>query len=190
MKDAFAVFGIPPRPWLAPETLQDFFMTKAASFHPDANDEASARNEFLELNAAYQTLKDPVKRLRCLLDTIAKGETAPLDESNADQQRLHLLFAEIASLKNDLDQFTGKRARANSPVSLALLSHEEQELKSRVVFLKARLSEEWKSCETKLLDLDNNWESRKLELLPSAKSLLALMSFLQRWTTLLQAVSI
>lgn len=190
MKDAFAVFGIPPRPWLAPETLHNFFMTRAATFHPDSNDDASTKDEFLELNAAYQTLKDPVKRLRCLLDTLPKGKSAPLEESKADQQQLHLLFAEIAPIKNELNQFTKKRAQATSLVSLALLRHEEQELKNKIVSLKERLSQDWQTCEAELLELDNDWESRKLDLLPSAKSLLTRMSFLQKWTTLLQSSSI
>ena len=190
MKDAFAVFEIPPRPWLAPETLHDFFMKRAATFHPDSNDDASAKNEFLELNAAYQTLKDPVKRLRCLLEIITKGQTIKLEESDADQQQLHLLFTEIAPLKNNLDQFTKKRAHATSPVSLALLRHEEQELKNKMALLKERLRQEWQTCETNLLELDNEWESRKLELLPFAKSLCTRMSFLQKWTTMLQGVSI
>ena len=190
MKDAFAVFEIPPRPWLAPEALHDFFMRRAATFHPDSNDDASAKDEFLELNAAYQTLKDPVKRLRCFLQIIAKDETAQLEESNADQPQLHLLFAEIAPLKNDLDQFTKKRALATSPVSLALLRHEEQELKNKMTLLNEKLRQEWQTCEAELLELDNKWDDRSLTLLPFAKSLCTRMIFLQKWTTLLQGVSI
>lgn len=190
MKDAFAVFEIPPRPWLAPETLHDFFMKRAAAFHPDSNDDASTKHEFLELNAAYQTLKDPVRRLRCLLEIITQGQTAKREEIDADQQQLHLLFTEIAALKNDLDQFTKKRAHATSPVSVALLHHEEQGLKNKMALLKEKLTQEWQTCETKLLELDNEWESRKVELLPHAKSLCTRMSFLQKWTTLLQSASI
>jgi DnaJ-domain-containing protein 1 len=190
MKDAFAVFEIPPRPWLSPETLHDFFMKRAATFHPDSNDDASARSEFLELNAAYQTLKDPVKRLRCFLQIITKGESAQLEKSNADQPQLQLLFAEIAPLKNDLDQFTKKRALATSPVSLALLRHEEQELKNKMSLLNERLRQEWQTCEAELLELDNEWENRSLDSVPFAKRLCTRMSFLQKWTTLLEGISI
>jgi DnaJ-class molecular chaperone len=165
-------------------------MKRAVAFHPDSNDASSARNEFLELNAAYQTLKDPVKRLRCFLEAVTKGQPAQLEESNADQQVLHLLFTEIAPLKNDLDQFTKKRKHATSPVSVALLKQEEQELKNKTSLLKERLSREWRTCETELSELDNEWESRNSHLLSRAKSLLTRMSFLQKWTILLEAFSI
>jgi superfamily II RNA helicase len=190
MKDAFAVFGIPPRPWLAPEPLHDFFMKRAATFHPDSNDTASAKNEFLKLNAAYQTLRDPVKRLRCLLETMSESPTTLFAENHADQQQLQLLFTEIAPFKNELDQFTKKREHATSPVSLALLHQEEQELKNKMILLKERLSQEWRTCQDELLALDNEWESQTMDLLPFAKNLLTRMSFVQKWTALLQAITL
>lgn len=73
---------------------------------------------------------------------------------------------------------------------MALLKQEEQELKNKTSLLKERLSREWRTCETELSELDNDWESRNLDLLSRAKSLLTRMSFLQKWTTLLEAFSI
>src|ERR1051325_826710 len=65
MLDAFALFGQLHAPWLDVEALKLEFHRRSALSHPDAGGEAA---QFADLNRAWQTLRDPVTRLRHLLE--------------------------------------------------------------------------------------------------------------------------
>jgi len=73
MTDYFALLNHPQRPWLDPESLKREFLTRSASVHPDRAhhladaERDAAHKQYVELNAAYNCLKNPRERLRWLL---------------------------------------------------------------------------------------------------------------------------
>ncbi|MEM7011116.1 MAG: hypothetical protein AAF585_06490, partial [Verrucomicrobiota bacterium] len=78
MDDAFALLDLPRQAAMNEDEIQERHHARIADVHPDkaANDEE--RDEFSkqtsDLNLAAQLLKNPVTRLRHLLDLLAPGE--------------------------------------------------------------------------------------------------------------------
>lgn len=118
MNDAFAFFDLPRRPWLEPEPLKEEFHRRSARLHPDAGGEAGA---FRDLNAAYQILRDPVSRLRHLLELEAPEELArqwPIPPGLAD------LFMRTGAARQQTEQLLVRQRAAGSPLAKALLAGE------------------------------------------------------------------
>ena len=68
MEDAFAVFGISRRPLIDEPALKETYLRLAADLHPDAS--GGDDEEFHLVQEAYKTLRDPVTRLRHLLELV------------------------------------------------------------------------------------------------------------------------
>src|SRR5438034_4714928 len=60
LPDLYAVLGVPPT--ATPEEIKQAYRKLAREFHPDVNRDPQAEQRFKEVNAAYETLKDPVRR--------------------------------------------------------------------------------------------------------------------------------
>jgi hypothetical protein len=190
MKDPFALLGMEPRPWINTEALREAFNQRAAACHPDSNPESDATARFLELNAAYQTLKDPVARLRCLVELSGNIPQQEQKEITSVPQELIALFAEIAPIKADLGNFINQRSAAKSPLSLALLRHEEQKVKTGIAIIEKKLLHEWESSLSSLHTLDEHWMERSPALINSANELATRMRFLQKWMASLKLDSL
>ena len=190
MKDPFALLGMEPRPWINTEALREAFNERAAACHPDSNPESDATARFLELNAAYQTLKDPVARLRCLVELSGNIPQQEQKEITSVPQELIALFAEIAPIKADLGNFINQRSAAKSPLSLALLRHEEQKVKTRIAIIEKKLLHEWESSQSSLHTLNEHWMERSPALINSANELATRMRFLQKWMASLKLDSL
>src|SRR5690348_12860270 len=50
--------------WCEPEVIQAAYRALARTRHPDVNREPDAEEQMRRLNVAYQTLSDPVRRMR------------------------------------------------------------------------------------------------------------------------------
>src|SRR4051812_12696266 len=74
MTDYFVLLGQPRRPWIDESSFKQRFLELSASFHPDRvhhldeTERAAAQVRYLDLNAAYQCLREPRSRLRHLLE--------------------------------------------------------------------------------------------------------------------------
>src|SRR4051794_11200781 len=51
-------------PWCEVEVIQAAYRALARTRHPDVNRDPDAENQMRRLNVAYQTLSDPVRRMR------------------------------------------------------------------------------------------------------------------------------
>jgi hypothetical protein len=51
-------------PWCEPEVIQAAYRALARTRHPDVNRDPDAEDQMRRLNVAYQTLSDPVRRMR------------------------------------------------------------------------------------------------------------------------------
>src|SRR3712207_5027846 len=101
MTDYFALLAQPRSPWLDPEQLKEAFHAKTREAHPDAyGAEASGDGAFAQVNAAYQVLRDPKRRLQHLL--VLSGH-APGSRTSAIPRDLEELFPVVASLTRAAD---------------------------------------------------------------------------------------
>lgn len=135
MTDYFAVMGLPRAAWIDAEELKERFHRLSASRHPDAGGGSAAG--FAELNAAWQTLRDPVARLRHFLELTAPGSATV---SPGPPAELGDLFMEIAGLKHEVQQFSAARHKAGSPLARAILEPARLELVRRSSCITERLS--------------------------------------------------
>ena len=98
MQDAFAMLQLPRRPWLEESDVRSAFQQAAARMHPDAKTGSAA--DFTELTNAYQTLREPAKRLLHLLAL----ESSDLPLPAGAPAELMPLFPLIAGVRQKLDR--------------------------------------------------------------------------------------
>jgi DnaJ-class molecular chaperone len=130
--DHFAVFGIARSPWLDADALKDRFHRLSAQHHPDAPD--GSGSAFTEINAAWQTLREPAKCLRHFLELEHPGSLATAGQPAPE---LADLFMKIAAFRDAAQRFTSRRASASTPLTRALLEPERIALQSRLEDLTA-----------------------------------------------------
>src|SRR5882724_11955433 len=118
MTDYFALLNEPRRPWLDPESLKTKFFERSAAVHPDRVHGASeaekqlANQHYVELNAAYNCLREPKTRLQHLLEL--EG-AKPKDIQVVLSGTMELLI-EVGQLCRAADAFITERASVTSPV--------------------------------------------------------------------------
>lgn len=132
--DAFAQLGMPRQASMEEGSLRLAYVAHSRTAHPDhggSEDQASA------VNAAYETLKVPEKRLKHLLELVAPSgsvawRTVPLDESMTD------LFMALGAALNSSASTLAKKERASTALARAVLAgevlHQREELE-RLGFL-------------------------------------------------------
>ncbi|MCA1660507.1 MAG: hypothetical protein LC642_08250 [Verrucomicrobiaceae bacterium] len=120
MIDLFALLEQPRRPWLDEHAVKEAFHRLAFAAHPDqpgGQSDASA-----DLNAAFVTLRDPVKRLRHFLEL---EDPTILRQPGSVPDDLGELFPRVAAAREALTRFAERRRNAASAVARALLAEEE-----------------------------------------------------------------
>ena len=132
MNDFFAVMGLPRSAWLDGEELKERFHRLSAERHPDAPSGSGAA--FSALNEAWQTLREPVSRLRHFLELTAPDSVVTSGGAPAE---LGDLFMDIATLK----QLAGAMEKPASPLARALLEPRRLALLERFSGVEARLAE-------------------------------------------------
>ena len=134
MTDYFALMEQPHRPWLEECALRDAFHRLAAAKHPDAA--TGNAGEFADLNTAFCTLRDPVKRLRHWLelespDALHRAAAIPPD--------LLELFPIIGSARQSLIDFAARHRSATTALSRALLAGDEAKVRATADSARAAL---------------------------------------------------
>jgi hypothetical protein len=183
--NAFATLGLPARPWLERETLQARFVELAARWHPDTNPDPEAASRFQTLVGAHLLLRDPVKRLECVLQLEDPAHAAAQTGAEITRE-LTDLFLSIATYNRQLQAFHAQQPATLSPLNRALLHADRLSLKHDLEQLSQKVERHWERCETQIHAADTIWERRTPELLASLKKILREMVFLQRWRTQLR----
>lgn len=134
MPDYFALLEQPRQPWPDDAALRDAFHRLAATQHPDAR--TGDADGFANLNAAFTTLSDPVKRLRHWLelehpDALHRATVIPPD--------LAELFPVIGAARQALLDFAARRRNATTALSLALLAGDEARVRANADTARAAL---------------------------------------------------
>lgn len=185
MIDYFALLEQPRRPWLDPECLQEAFREKTLRFHPDARaqrEDAGADDGFARLNAAYQILQDPKRRLQHLLsleDGLPQIATVPKDIAD--------LFPTVAAITQEAAGLKQQIGGTTSALSRSLLEARSMDVRRRINDTLVKLSGLYTQAEAELRRLsqaeaisgDPSW-------LQNLQRLYLRFSYLTRWIAQLE----
>jgi curved DNA-binding protein CbpA len=171
--DSFALLGIPRAPWVDAIVVSESFQRLASSTHPDVA--GGSGIAFAELNAAWQTLRDPASCLRHYLElehpsALAFSEKAPPELGD--------LFMDIAEARQSTQVLATKLAASNSPLSRALLEGERLVAVKRLDALSAQIASRHAAATATL---------RAPDVAPEALAVsLGMLIFLQKWAAQLK----
>lgn len=194
MTDCFALLDEPRRPWLEPETLKSKFLALAAEAHPDKQRGASeaeklaASRRYAELNAAHRCLAEPKLRLLHLLEL-------ELGAKPGDVQQIPIalagLFAEVAAVCRNTDEFLAEKGKVTSPLLQVQLFERAQERGERLRALQTRLAGPYDKLVEELKSLDALWISKsqtgeRTALLNRLEELYRLFGYFNRWNSQVQ----
>ncbi len=195
MTDYFALLDEPRRPWVDPELLKAKFLARAAELHPDRvhgagePKKAAAAQRYVELNSAFNCLREPKDRLRHLLELELGRKPEDLQEIPTD---LADLFIEVAQLCRQANAFLAERARVGSPVLRVRLFERGQEWAERLGAMQGRVGERQEKLVRELQVLNAEWNetpgktSARAPLLRRLEEIHRLLSFYTRWNSQIQ----
>jgi curved DNA-binding protein CbpA len=148
--DAFALLQLPRQLTLEERVLHQAYAALSRTAHPDHGGSAE---EAAGVNAAYELLRSPEKRIKHLLEIAAPPDAkawraVPLDES------MMALFSAVGAALDTSAKYLEKRAAARSALARALLAGEELEQRERMEDLGNALAERLQSMEDGLPALD------------------------------------
>lgn len=198
MTDAFALLSEPRRPWLDADVLKARFLPLSAEVHPDRvhsaseAEKAAANSRYAELNAAYNTLREPRDRLLHLLELEAGGK--PKDVQRIPPGTMDL-FVEVGQTCRDTDEFLKQKSTSESPMVKLRLMQEGLDWLDRLQALQGRVNAKRDELVTELRQMNAVWEPAPPVGAPERVAALPLerleqvyraMSYVARWTEQIQ----
>jgi DnaJ-domain-containing protein 1 len=198
MADSFALLSEPRRPWLDAEALKAKFLPLSAAVHPDRFHSASEAERqqttarYAELNAAYNTLREPRDRLLHLLEL-------ELGAKPRDVQRIPPgtmdLFVEVGQLCRDVDAFLAQRGNVTSPLLKVQMFERGMEWTDKLQALQQRINAKRDELTGELQQLNAVWESapaigspERIAALPLERleQIYRVFSYIARWSEQIQ----
>ena len=193
MIDYFALLDEPRRPWLDADLLKQKFLTLSASAHPDKihseseSEKNAASKKFAELNAAYNCLATPKTRLLHLLELETGAKPKDIQQI---PNTLASLFAEVAAVCRDTDNFLAEKARNNSPLLQVQFFERAQEWIEKLNAQQQKLRELSGQLSDELKQLDAKWTTsdpkNRSDLLVALEKAYRLFSYFNRWSAQIQ----
>jgi len=188
MIDYFALLKQQRRPWLEPDALKDTFLTLSSELHPDRIHSASAMEKeraqevYIDLNAAYQCLREPKARLRHLLEL----ERGKLEQVQSIPSAMMNLSLEVAQACREADLFLSKKAKATSPLLQVELFERGQEHVQTLTWVVKQLESRRELLMTELMQVDSIWvqrtAGRETGQLDRIEEIYRLLSYYERWS--------
>lgn len=175
MADSFELLGLPARASLNEADLQCAYFEATKTAHPDqAGGDAQLS---ADLNAALETLKSPVTRLKHLIDTRSGlgWRAIPLEAG------LMRLFEKLGPLLQQVTAFLARKQAATSALAKALLASEEMRLREDLEALNEAIEEEWQRLEAMLPDYDERLAADDDAVWPELQALQAKFAYLTKW---------
>jgi curved DNA-binding protein CbpA len=174
MTDAFALLGLPPRAALDESVLQDAWRQAARAAHPDQPGGDAVRAA--ELNAALDTLKSPVSRLKHLLELRQiPWRAVPLDAG------LMQLFERLGPLLQRGATLLSQKQAAASALAKALFARQELQQREALEDLGTEIAEAWKALEQNLPALDARLSSGDTQAWTDLQACQARLAYLDKW---------
>lgn len=166
--DYFTFFGLPRKLNLDAGLLEREFYALSRKLHPDLFARADQREQnwsleqSSQLNDAYRTLKDPIKRTQYLLQlegmkleeqSSAASEKARQSGEAKKQVVPPDLLEEVFELNLQLQELRmGKRMGENDPAVIQELQRHQADFESRLLALSDELQDHWNEWD-KLVDI-------------------------------------
>ncbi len=179
MVDHFAVLSLPRTAALDENVLHQAYMDKSRTAHPDhGGSEAHAA----EVNAAYESLRSPEKRLKHLLelarpDDAKTWRTVPLDEAMMG------LFMELGKALETTTKFLERKNKATSALARALLTAEELQHRETLERIGFELEQRRGDMEARLPSLDEVLARNDAEVWKQLAAMQARFAYLAKWQT-------
>lgn len=177
--DAFATFSIPRSVAVDPAVLQDAYAALSREAHPDhggTEDRAAA------VNAAYETLRFPERRLKHLIEIAAPEDakawrTVPLDDS------MMSVFMELGRALEASAKLLERKGKAASVLARALLANEELALRERLETIGFGIEEKKVAMESALPALDARLAAGDEQVWKDIAATQARLAYLAKWQT-------
>ena len=193
MTDNFKLLNEPRRPSLDADLLKQKFLALSANLHPDRihsaseSDKTAATKKFTELNAAFNCLAEPKRRLLHLLELELGAKPKDIQ---VIPSALADLFAEVSMVCRSADEFLAEKSIVTSPLLQVQLFEREQDWVEKLNGLQRKLNELREKLTEELKSLDTQWiladaDSRK-EILPKLEELYRLFGYFNRWNGQIQ----
>lgn len=144
MADCFALLSLPAQAALDEAALDHAYLQATKTAHPDQAGGDAERSA--ELNAALETLRNPVTRLKHLIETRSSlgWRAIPLEPG------LMSLFEKLGPLLQATAAFLARKQAATSALARALLASEEMQLREALENLNESIEVEWQRLEAAL----------------------------------------
>jgi curved DNA-binding protein CbpA len=177
MDDCFAILGLSRCAALNEETLHNAYAEKSRAAHPDhgGSDEQAAT-----VNAAYETLRTPEKRLKHLLE-IAAPENAKAWRTVPMDDRMMTLFSRLGKALDASGKFLEKKHRAQSALAKALLAKEEMRQREALEGLGFEIENGRKEMERRLAVVDEALPKGDADTWRELAVMQARFAYLARW---------
>jgi DnaJ-domain-containing protein 1 len=193
MTDYFTLLNESRRPWLDPDLLKRKFLVLSANAHPDKihsaseSDKTAATKIFTGLNAAFNCLVEPKRRLLHLLELESGAKPKDIQQIPS---ALADLFAEVATVCHKADSFLAEKSKVTSPLLQVQLFERAQDWIEQLNSLQRKLNELREQLTDELKSLDAKWvaadATTQRELLPKLEELYRLFSYFNRWNNQIQ----
>lgn len=176
MPNAFALLGLPRAAALNEAALQQAWLEASRSAHPDQPGGDATRAA--EINAAYETLQTPEKRLKHLLELHqVPWRTIPIDDS------MMALFSKLGPVLQSVASFLKRRQSATSALAKALLAPEEMRLREQLETIGTTLDDERTALLENLPTFDARLSSGEAAALNDLQILQARLAYFGKWQT-------
>ncbi len=198
MTDTFALLNEPRHPWLDAEALKQKFLPLSSAAHPDRTHNApeaekhESTRRYAELNAAYNTLREPRDRLLHLLEL-------ELGAKPSDIQRIPPgtmdLFVEVGQLCRDVDAFLAQRGHVTSPLLKVQMFERGTEWTDKLQTLQQRINAKREELTGELQQMNVVWDAAPAIGSPERPAALPLerleqlyrvFSYIARWSEQIQ----
>lgn len=176
MPNAFTLLGLPRAAALDPDVLQQAWLQASREAHPDQPGGDAARAA--EVNAAYETLHSPEKRLKHLLELHqTPWRAVPIDNG------MMAVFGRVGSLLQSSAAFLKRKEAASSTLAKALLAPAEMKLREQLEELGGEIDGQKEHLLAELPALDARLECGDSNAAAELQALQARLAYLVKWQT-------
>ncbi len=174
MPNAFSLLGLPRAAALDADVLQKAWLEASRGAHPDQPGGDATRAA--EINAAYETLQSPEKRLKHLLElNETPWRAVPIDEG------MMTLFGRVGSALQSVAVFLKKREAATSTLAKALLAPEEMRLRELVEEIGVAVDQQREALLALLPGMDARLEAGDAGVAGELQVVQARLAYLVKW---------
>lgn len=181
MIDYFALLDQPQQPSLEMDSLTSAYHAKARETHPDAGRENP--DTFATLNEAFQTLRDPRRRLHHLLTL--HGHPPDAERQNLPQP-LADLFPEIMATIQTADGVLNSLKTATTALARSLQQRALLEVVARIAAARRQLSELYDAALEELEISSAGWRANPAQQIEPLTQLYFRLTYLGRWLAQLE----